>query len=82
GPEYDIIGKDSLLFSPGGQRVAYIAYKGRNCLMVVDGREEPEFDSIMNFAPARLAFDSDDVLEYLAVKGGMLYRVRHSADAE
>ena len=44
GNEYDETGL--ALFSPDGKHVAYAAKKGAKAVVVLDGREGPEFDQI------------------------------------
>ena len=53
----------------------YAARNGAKEFVVVDGVKGPEFDGIVGFAPAKLTFDSTDVLTYLAVRGENLFRV-------
>jgi len=79
GPEYDDILEGSPVFSPDSSRVAYSARKGQKRFVVVDGQAGPEYDAIVRFDPAKLTFDADGALEYLASKDQTLYRVRHAA---
>jgi uncharacterized protein Veg len=73
GPEYD--GIAGLVFSPDGKRVAYTADKGRKRLVVLDGQPGPEYDDgIPRGGPT---FHPDGMVEYLAVRGGVLFRVKH-----
>ena len=76
GPEYDGFGTGSLVFSADGKHVAYVAGKGQKQLVVVDGQPGPEHDGIVLFTPARLTFEADGSLEFLAVKADTLGRVR------
>jgi hypothetical protein len=46
GPEYDIIDRDSLVFSPDSRRLAYAAKRGQKEFVVVDTRPGPEYDII------------------------------------
>ena len=72
-PEYDGIGEGPV-FSPDGKRVAYTAHKGNKQVGVVDDQAGPEYDAIGSGGPS---FHADGVLEYLAIKNGTLYRVKH-----
>ena len=72
GPPYDEIDKRSLMFSPDGKRVAYLAKKGEKWLEVLDGREGPLYDEM----PGSPIFRADGTLEHLAVKDGVLLRVK------
>jgi hypothetical protein len=74
GAEYDGILEGGLLFSPDGQRVAYRAQKGEKWLVVVDGQAGAEYDVI---GKGSLVFGPEGDLEYLAVRGVSLYRVKH-----
>jgi len=46
GPLYDGIDKRSPLFSPDSRKCVYMAKKGERFVVVVDGVESPEFESI------------------------------------
>jgi hypothetical protein len=72
GPEYDGIG--GLIFSLDGKRVAYAARKGEKWFVVIDGQEGPEYDIVVEGGPV---FRPDGTFEYLAVKAGILFRVKH-----
>jgi hypothetical protein len=52
--------------------MAYMAAKGENWMVVVDGKAGVEYESIHT-----LIFSSDGILECLATKGGVLYRVKY-----
>jgi len=73
GPQWDGIGNGPV-FSPDGKHTAYWAKKGQKWLMVLDGTAGPEFDQ---FIANRPVFLLDGTLEYLAIRGSSLFRVRH-----
>lgn len=73
GSEYDGLGIP--VFSADDDSVAYIAKKDRKYVVVADGREGIDYDAIGQNGPA---FQSDGTLEYLAIKLGILYRVKHA----
>ena len=60
-------------FSSDGRHVAYVAQAGKKQFVVCDGRASAEYDQVIRGGPA---FRSDGSLEYLAIKEGLLYRVR------
>ncbi|MBC8874265.1 MAG: PD40 domain-containing protein [Planctomycetes bacterium] len=72
--QYDGVGSGERFFSPDGKHVAYEARKGNKQVVVVDGNEGPEYDVIIKNGPT---FRGGGVVEYLAAKGGGLYRVKH-----
>ena len=53
GKQFDAVGKMNPLFSPDSQRVAYVAEKKRRQLVVVDGREEKQYNTVggITFSP-------------------------------
>jgi len=59
------------VFSRDGKHIAFSAKKGRKAVIVLDGREHGEYDSI----PAGPVFRSDGVLEFLAADRSSLYRI-------
>ena len=65
--------KQQIKFSPDGRRVAYVAGRGKNFLVVVDGKEGPEYDRISVGAP-RFSADSRRVA-YFAERGGKTFAV-------
>ena len=69
-PEYDLVGLPT--FSPDSKHVVYEAHKGKELVVVVDG-QPVEYDRARLVAPI---FRPDGVLEYLAVRGNSLYRVK------
>lgn len=44
GPEYDDIAFYGLEYAPDGKRAAYVARKGQDWLVVVDGKEGRPYD--------------------------------------
>ncbi len=66
GPPYDAVQHESLVFSPDGQRVAYVAVRGREYRLVVDGVAGPACDFL-----SRPVFSPDGTrLAYAVSKGG------------
>lgn len=64
-PSYDSIAKDTPLFSPDGKRAAYIAKRGDNWHVFLDGREGEGFE-----AAGKPVFSPDSKrLAYVAKKG-------------
>ncbi|HYM74830.1 MAG TPA: hypothetical protein VE377_02540 [Candidatus Dormibacteraeota bacterium] len=56
------------VISPDGKRIAYVALRDGKLLVVVDGREGPEYDAIDKGTPV---FSSDGKrVAYTAQKGG------------
>lgn len=74
GPEYDQIADGTPAFSPDGKHVVYGAKLGTKWFAVVDGQTLAGYDYIVKNS---LRFQPNGVLEYLAVKEGSLYRVKH-----
>jgi WD40 repeat protein len=75
GPGFDAIWMWNLQFSPDGKRVAYVAERDSKVFIVLDGQEGPKYDSVIGGGGP--AFRPDGTLEYLAVKAGTLFRVKH-----
>ena len=71
GRWYDSIARASPIFSPDGNRVAYMARKGNKWRVVVDGEEGRKYDDII----AAIVFDSPDSLHYLAERDNTIYLV-------
>ena len=71
GPQYDGVGKEFLAFSPDSKHFAYDALKATQHILVVDDKPVMGYDVL-----GSPAFNSDGVLECLAVKGGSLYRIK------
>ena len=71
GPEYKVI--HNIRFSPDGKHLVYIANKDDYWFFVVDGLEGPKYNAILIETHI---FHPDGALGYLAVKGGILYRVK------
>jgi WD40 repeat protein len=75
---YDAVRADSLVFSPDGQRVAYVARAGKKWLAIVNGTEEKSYDTLGQ-SDSRglplgvpLAFSADSRRwAYAALKGGV-----------
>jgi len=72
GPRFDRV--DTPAFSDDGTHVAYTAWTGSRARVIADGRPGPEFDAVIPGGPA---YRPDGTLEYLAVHGNTLVRVRH-----
>ncbi len=66
---------ESFKISPDNTRVAYTAQDGNKEFVVVDGKEEKQYDGIITFVGGRIVFDSPDTLHYLAVKGNRIYLI-------
>ena len=113
--DYDLVDRDSLVFSRDGKRLAYAVKRNGRWFFVLDGREQAEYDEVwqVTFSPDSRhvayigtrwegwrpvehvvidgqegptykqiitsvpVFDSSGALEYLAVRDGTLYRVKH-----
>ena len=75
GPDYDATGKGSYVFSSDSAHFAYAARKAESWFILLDGREGPAFDAVGRGRPA---FSPNGSLEYLAIRDGALYRVRHA----
>jgi Tol biopolymer transport system component len=65
--------KGQIRFSPDGNRVAYVAGRSNKFLVVVDGKEGPEFDRIGVGAPS-FSPDSRRV-SYFADRGGKTFAI-------
>ncbi|HDQ00520.1 MAG TPA: hypothetical protein ENN22_15240 [bacterium] len=66
---------ESLKVSPDRKRVAYAAQVGNKRFVVVDGKEEKQYDGIGIIGGGRIVFDSPDSLHYLVLKGSSIYLV-------
>ncbi len=65
--------KQQIKFSRDGRRVAYVAGRGKKFLVVVDGKEGPEYDRISVGAPS---FSPDGRrVSYFAERGGKTFAV-------
>jgi len=69
--EYD--GVAGLTFSPDSKHVAYAALRAWKQFVVVDGQSSAAYDDIGEQSPV---FDADGVLEFLAIRNNLLYRIR------
>ena len=67
--------KESFKVSPDSKRVAYAAGVGDKWFVVVDGKEEKQYDGIVTIGGGRIVFDSSDSLHYLALKGKGIFLV-------
>ncbi len=75
GKEYDGIMEGDPVFSPDSEHVAYRAARGNKRLVIVDGEEGKEYDDIVAIGGAKLAWDDDNKLHYLAKKGDTIILV-------
>jgi Tol biopolymer transport system component len=64
----------TLTWSPGGHHVACLAQRDGKSLLAIDAGASPLYDRI--YIPARIPFDSEHSLVFLAVKAKNLVRVR------
>lgn len=73
GPGFERIGSPA--FSLDGNHVAYCAWTAsdRACV-IIDGQKGPEFDAVIPYGPT---YHPDGALDYLALRGLLLLRVRH-----
>ncbi len=77
---YDEVAPNSLHFSPDGEPVAFLASSNGKWFAIIDGVEGPPYDAAVANGPAWAADDGPDgpwAVEYLAVRGSVLHRVRH-----
>ena len=65
--------KKSFKVSPDSKRVAYAAKVGSKWFVVVDGKEEKQYDGIITIGGGKIIFDSSDSLHYLALKGESIF---------
>jgi hypothetical protein len=73
GPAFESVGDPK--FSLDGIHVAYCGWVARErACVIVDGQRGPEFEAIIPYGPA---YHPDGTLEYLALRGLQLLRVRH-----
>lgn len=64
---YDDIAKGTPFFSEDGQRHAFVGTRGTNCMVVVDGVEQPSYEMTTNRWPITgLVFGSDGSKTHLA----------------
>ena len=75
--EYDAVG--NTVFSPDGRHLAYMAMSNEKQFLVLDGQKGQEYDRVSKNGPS---FTPDGTIEYLAIKDGTLYRVKHVPDQE
>jgi uncharacterized membrane protein len=69
---------ENFIVSPDSKRVAYEAQVGNNWFVVVDGKEEKQYDGIVTIGEGRIIFDSADSIHYLALKGNKIYLVEEA----
>ena len=62
--------QESFRVSPDSRRVAYGAGVGNKWFVVVDGKEEKQYDKIFIAGGGKVIFDSPDSFHYLALKEG------------
>jgi len=74
--DFSSVIEESIRVSPDSQRVAYAAGIGKKQFVVVDGKEEKQYDAIVR--GGLVVFDSFDSLHYLAVKGNSIYLVEEN----
>lgn len=79
GKQYEGIEED-LYFSPTGQRVAMVTFAKDKDMVVVDGVEGNQYDTIITLGGGKIAFDDEDRWHYLAVKDGELLLVEETID--
>jgi hypothetical protein len=65
----------SLKVSPDSRRLAYVAWAGDKRFVVVDGKQEKQYDGIITKGVGTVIFDFPDSLHYLAIKGKSIYLV-------
>ncbi len=63
------------MFSPDSKRVVYGVRLGSKQFVVVDGKEQKQYDSFINLGCERIIFDSADNFHYLVGKGSGIYLV-------
>ena len=80
GKQFDAVGKMNPLFSPDSQRVAYVAEKKKRQLVVVDGREEKQYNSVggVRFSPdsRHVAYMASEGAERFIVLDGVEQSLR------
>jgi hypothetical protein len=64
---------ESLTISPDSKRVAYVAKEGTKAVVVINGKEEKQYDGIVK--GSIIKFGSDGSFYYLAGKGNGFYLV-------
>jgi len=76
-PAYEMVSLPG--FSPDSKHVAYAVRADDKSWVIVDGEDGPKYDALPGPAVCsrRAAFGADGSLEYLAIRGRELYRVRH-----
>jgi len=62
--------QESLRVTPDSKHVAYVAGIGNKKFVVVDGKEEKQYDTIVR---GEVVFDSFNGLHYLAIKANSIY---------
>src|SRR3990167_7388514 len=66
---------ESLRVSPDSRRVAYVAQVGNKWFVVVDSKEEKQYDGIVTIRGGKIIFHATDSLYYLAQKGESIFLV-------
>jgi hypothetical protein len=67
--------QETFIVSPDSKRVAYGAIVGNKWFVVMDGKEDKQYDDIVILGGGKIVFDSADSLHYLALKGNSIYLV-------
>ena len=62
------------------QRVAYEAIVSDKRIVVVDGKEGEQYDTIAYTERGAIIFDSAESLHYLAIKGNLIYLVEEEIE--
>jgi Tol biopolymer transport system component len=70
--QYDEVGSPT--FSPDSKRAAYLATRSNKQAVVLDGKEGTEYDAVLYYGDL---FNSDGILEYVALRKGSFYRIAY-----
>jgi hypothetical protein len=71
--EYDDLGPGSIAFGPDSKHLAYLARRGANMFVVVDGHEAKGYDTFVR--GSKPVFDSPTSLHAIAMQGNSFVRV-------